>query len=617
MCGLFGIVGGRDVSAMIVESLSRLSYRGNDAAGIAVLDDSAERIIQCVKAQGEVVNLRNKLTNEIVRGNIGIGHTRWATHGAATELNAQPHTTALVAVAHNGIVDNFRYIKKHLINNGITLKTDTDSEVIPCLITYYIENLGLSNRDALRRAMSDLDGSMSIVALFAGGNVVMAARKNAHTSLILGYGEDCMFASSDIYAMSQWTNKISYLENEDIAVLSNSSVDVYDKSDCSVLRQIKAAPDIENDADKGSFIHFMLKEIHEQPKTFSDTLDEYYNRASGAISIHPEMVSAMLNADLIRLVGCGSAYYACQIGKWYIENIASVRVVAEIASEFRYNGGFLSPDDLTLCVSQSGETADTIAAINYAAKAGNVTVGIVNAPGTYLARGVDFVCPTVVGREVSVATTKAFTAQLAVFCCIAAALLREKNDTIGGVARNAMDDMACIPQNMRLLLSGQEQFTEAARIISSADSALYVGRGVYYSVASEGALKLREVAYIHAEAIAAGELKHGSIALVDNKMPVVAICPSKDNAAFSKMLASIQEVKARLGIVVALTDFSGFEILDSENLCDHIIVIPECGNFAAPVLYSVAVQLLAYYSGIFRGTDIDKPRNLAKSVTVE
>jgi len=607
MCGIVGIIAKEAVADRLLEGLRRLEYRGYDSAGIATLVDGR---IECRRAEGKLVNLARRLDREPAQGVIGIGHTRWATHGLPTETNAHPISTDRVAVVHNGIIENFQALRHELTALGYTFRTETDTEAVAILTTHFLKQ-GLSPPDAVAKTLARLDGAFALVFLFAGEHdLLIGARRGS--PLAIGYGEGEMFLGSDALALAPLTRRITYLEEGDWAVVSSRAVKIFDAANNEVDRPIREAAASGALIGKGNYRHFMQKEIFEQPAVIGDTLHALVNPATRTVHL-PELPFALGGLDRMTMIACGTAYHACVVAKYWLERIARIAVEVDIASEFRYRAPAMPRGGAAIFVSQSGETADTLAALRYTKAQGQRIIAIVNQPESSIAREADIVLPTLAGPEIGVASTKAFTTQLAVLACFTVALARARGAI--GHAREAelVAALTEIPSRAREVLNHDERLREIAAEIAEARDVLYLGRGSAYPLALEGALKLKEISYIHAEGYAAGEMKHGPIALIDEAVPVIVLAPHDD--LFEKTLGNVEEVMARGGRVVMISDAAGVARL--EDRLASGIAVPRCDPFVAPLLYAIPIQLLAYHVAVLKGTDVDQPRNLAKSVTVE
>ena len=607
MCGIVGIIAKEAVADGLLEGLRRLEYRGYDSAGIATLVDGR---IECRRAEGKLVNLARRLDREPAQGVIGIGHTRWATHGLPTETNAHPISTDRVAVVHNGIIENFQALRHELTALGYTFRTETDTEAVAILTTHFLKQ-GLSPPDAVAKTLARLDGAFALVFLFAGEHdLLIGARRGS--PLAIGYGEGEMFLGSDALAQAPLTLRITYHDEGVWAVVRSRAVKIFDAANNEVDRPIREAAASGALIGKGNYRHFMQKEIFEQPAVIGDTLHALVNPATRTVHL-PELPFALGGLDRMTMIACGTAYHACVVAKYWLERIARIAVEVDIASEFRYRAPAMPRGGAAIFVSQSGETADTLAAVRYTKAQGQRIIAIVNQPESSIAREADIVLPTLAGPEIGVASTKAFTTQLAVLACFTAALARAR-DAIGH-AREAelVAALTEIPSRARDVLNHDERLREIAAEIAEARDVLYLGRGSAYPLALEGALKLKEISYIHAEGYAAGEMKHGPIALIDEAVPVIVLAPHDD--LFEKTLGNVEEVMARGGRVVMISDAAGVARLEDQLASG--IAVPRCDPFVAPLLYAIPIQLLAYHVAVLKGTDVDQPRNLAKSVTVE
>ncbi|NKB43241.1 MAG: glutamine--fructose-6-phosphate transaminase (isomerizing) [Alphaproteobacteria bacterium] len=607
MCGIIGIIGVNEVTPYLVESLKRLEYRGYDSAGVATISDG---VVQRRRAEGKIVNLEQRLADEPTTGTLGIGHTRWATHGAANETNAHPHSDGRVVVVHNGIIENYQALRDRLTAAGRIFESETDSEVVVHLIASYLDD-GLDHEAAVQAALGELQGAYALTVLFADRpDILIGARHGP--PLAVGFGDGEMFVGSDALALAQMTQKIAYLEDGDWVVLTRDGMSVRNQNGTDVQRDVRETAMSGALIGKGEYRHFMIKEIHEQPQVVGDTLTAFINPGERTVAL-PELPFDLGTVPKVTIVGCGTAYLAGLIAKYWIEQTAGVPVDVDIASEFRYREPPLSDDGLALFISQSGETADTLAALRYCKTKGQHIVSIVNATESTIARESDAILHTLAGSEIGVASTKAFTTQLAVLASLAVGMARSRDAIDLEAEQHLMTALAEVPARMAEFLHRESEVHDIAQSLIETQDVLYLGRGLSYPIALEGALKLKEISYIHAEGYAAGEMKHGPIALVDEHMPVVVLAPS-DNL-FPKTVSNIEQVVARGGSVIAVTDSKGRERLD--DLASHIIEVPAIDPLVVPLLYSVPVQLLAYHTAVLKGTDVDQPRNLAKSVTVE
>lgn len=608
MCGIVGIISDRQVTPLLVDGLKRLEYRGYDSAGIATLDDGR---IERRRAKGKLVNLEAKIAQEPLAGTIGIGHTRWATHGVPNETNAHPHATKSVAVVHNGIIENYRELRDELNAAGRVFESETDSEVIVQMVSMQVEN-GATPQQAVSRTLKRLKGIYSLAFIFAGReDLLIGARRG--TPLAVGFGNGEMFLGSDAFALAPLTQKIMYLEEGDWVVLTHGGATVYDENDVEVSRPVTQSAASGALVGKGGYRHFMLKEIYEQPQVIGDTLNTMINQDADTITL-PEVPFDLKDVSRITIVACGTSYYAGMVGKYWIESVARVPVDIDVASEFRYRNPVLEKGGVSLFISQSGETADTLAALRLCKKEGQKIISIVNVESSTMARESDCVLRTLAGPEIGVASTKAFTTQLTLLACFAIALGRAKG------ALNAQEEaklsraLVEVPSRVSDVLNNDKKIEKIAQdLMVPARDVLYLGRSSSYPIALEGALKLKEISYIHAEGYAAGEMKHGPIALIDESVPVVVVAPSDE--LFDKTVSNMQEVMARGGRVLFFGDREGVGQVKDRSAA--FVVLPKVDPFVAPILYAIPVQLLAYHTAVAKGTDVDQPRNLAKSVTVE
>ncbi len=606
MCGIVGILGRHEVAPLILELLKRLEYRGYDSAGIATVHDG--RLGRRV-ALGKLIALSDLLVQNPIRGHAGIGHTRWATHGAPSDRNAHPHVAGRVAVVHNGIVENFRDLRAELEAEGRVFTSETDTEVVAHLADRALGNGG-DPLDAVRATLARLEGAFALVFLFEGRDDLMIAARRG-SPLAIGYGDGEMFVGSDAMALGPLTHRIAYLEEGDHAVVTRNGAEVFDARGAPTLREIQATPSESFHAEKGPYKHFMAKEIHEQPTAIAGALGHYLNADRTAVILPGGLDLA--GVERITLVACGTAHYACHVAKYWFESLARLPVEIEVASEFRYREPPVGDGALGLFVSQSGETADTLAALRYMRAEGARVVSVVNVASSTIARESDLALPILAGPEIGVASTKAFTCQLTVLAALAIASARARGRIDSAEEARLAAALGALPGLLAQALALEDQVAEIARDVARARDVLFLGRGPMYPLALEGALKLKEISYIHAEGYAAGELKHGPIALVDEEVPIVALAPT--DALFDKTVSNIQEVMARGGRVVLISDAAG--VARAGDGVAHALALPACDPFAAPILYAAPVQLLAYHAAVLKGTDVDQPRNLAKSVTVE
>ncbi|MBK9585938.1 MAG: glutamine--fructose-6-phosphate transaminase (isomerizing) [Alphaproteobacteria bacterium] len=609
MCGIVGIIGEQKVVPLLVEGLKRLEYRGYDSAGVATLSNGH---IQRCRAEGKLERLESKLTAQPLQGTVGIGHTRWATHGAANENNAHPHATDRVAVVHNGIIENYAELKRELQETQARFTSDTDTEVIVHLVTRYLSQ-GMKPVEAANAAFDRLHGAYAIVMIFAGEHDLMIGVRQG-TPLAVGYGEGEMYLASDSYALAPLTRKICFLEDGDRVTVTRTGAKITGKGGQPVERPIRITAQSGATAGKGEYRHFMLKEIYEQPAVIADTLNSYVNPATGHIAIPQEVLNVLSAAPRITLIACGTAYYACAVAKYWFEQVARIPCEIDVASEFRYREAPMPANGAAIFVSQSGETLDTLEALRYCKRQKQTIISIVNTIESTIERESDHVLHTLAGPEIGVASTKAFTTQLATLACMAlAAALKTGaiNEQQGAEYATALRH---VPTLAAQILTHDGQIKNIARDVAEARDVLYLGRGSLYPIALEGALKLKEISYIHAEGYAAGEMKHGPIALIDETVPVVVVAPGGD-PLFEKNASNIQETVARGGKVFLISDEKGAKEL--ENLVTWSVATGAVHPFVAPILYAIPVQLLAYHVAVIKGTDVDQPRNLAKSVTVE
>ncbi len=608
MCGIVGILGRGPVAEQMVDSLKRLEYRGYDSAGVATLEgDHLERR----RAEGKLKNLENRLRAEPLAGHSGIGHTRWATHGKPTESNAHPHATENVAVVHNGIIENFRELRLELESQGAKFASETDTEVVAHLVNSYLLK-GLSPQEAVRASLPRLRGAFALAFLFRGhGNLLIGARKGS--PLAVGHGDGEMYLGSDAIALAPFTDTISYLEDGDWVVLTREAGVIYDESGAVANREVLKSGASSFLVDKANYRHFMAKEIHEQPEVVGHTLARYVDMAAERVSLPVKLPFDFRDIQRISITACGTASYAGYVAKYWLERLARVPVELDVASEFRYREAPLRKGDLAIFISQSGETADTLAALRYAKAQGLHTVSVVNVPTSTIARESETVLQTLAGPEIGVASTKAFTCQLMVLAALSVAAGKARGELSDADEAKLVHGLVEIPRLMAAALAIEPQIEKLAREIAKSRDVLYLGRGTSYPLALEGALKLKEISYIHAEGYAAGELKHGPIALIDKHMPVVVIAPH--DRVFEKTVSNMQEVAARGGRIVLVTDPKGHEAAAIEAV--ETLILPEMPAAITPLIYALPVQLLAYHTAVFMGTDVDQPRNLAKSVTVE
>ena len=607
MCGIIGVLGKSEVSPTIIETLRRLEYRGYDSAGIATLDCGA---ITSRRAVGKLSELEAVLATRPVNGTSGIGHTRWATHGAATEDNAHPHIAGPVAVVHNGIIENFRELRDELTAKGVNFASETDTEVVAQLCAYYIAD-GKSPQDAVATTLSRLTGAFALAFLFEGeDDLLIAARRGS--PLAIGHGDGEMFIGSDAMALAPVTNRITYLEEGDWAVLTRAGVDIFDALGNPADRPIRVVNVDQIMVDKGEHRHFMMKEIHEQPSVTAFALSHYLNSERTAINL-PEGHIDFGQFDRIVLVACGTAHYACSVAKYWFEQIARIPVEIDVASEFRYREPPMNGRECVMFISQSGETADTLAALRYVQGKAASIVAIVNVAESSISREADLSLPIMAGPEISVASTKAFTCQLTVLACLAILAGRQHGTIDEAEEKRLINALMSAPRLIGEAIKTSAELNVASRDMAKAQDILFLGRGPLFPLALEGALKLKELSYIHAEGFPSGELKHGPIALVDDSVPVVVFTPS--GGLFEKTVSNMEEVMARGGKILLITDEEG--AATASHGVWHTVIMPKVDPFIAPIVYAAPAQLLAYHTAVEKGTDVDQPRNLAKSVTVE
>ncbi len=608
MCGIVGIVGSDVVAGQVVEALRRLEYRGYDSAGIATLERGQ---LQRRRASGKLANLEAKLIEQPLTGTIGIGHTRWATHGRPTEANAHPHATARLAVVHNGIIENFRELKAELEAEGVRFESETDTEVVVQLVSRLMDG-GKGPVEAVATALPRLRGAFALGFIFAGEeNLLIGARHGA--PLAVGYGHGATYLGSDALALAPFTDAIAYLDEGDWAILTREGAEFRDASGARVERPRQIIATQAFRVDKGEYRHFMAKEIHEQPEVVGRTLAHYVDLAEGRVVLPEALPFDFAKLSRVYITACGTAFYAGLVARYWFEQIARLPVEIDVASEARYREAPLERDGLTLVISQSGETADTLASLRYAKSQGQHTLSVVNVPTSTIARESSVVMPTLAGPEIGVASTKAFSCQLTVLLCLAIAAGRARGTLDAGGERRLIDGLIKAPGLMAEALAQEPAIEGLSREVAKARDVLYLGRGTSYPMALEGALKLKEISYIHAEGYAAGELKHGPIALIDESVPVIVIAPH--DAVFEKTVSNMQEVAARGGRIVLIGDAKGAAEHGLDTMATF--TMPALDPLVAPIVYAVPIQLLAYHVAVFMGKDVDQPRNLAKSVTVE
>jgi glucosamine--fructose-6-phosphate aminotransferase (isomerizing) len=609
MCGIIGVIGQEPAAPQLIDALKRLEYRGYDSAGVATLE--AGKLVRR-RAEGKLKNLEARLLREPLNGTIGIGHTRWATHGRPTENNAHPHATEKLAVVHNGIIENFAELRRELEKQGAKFSTDTDTEVIAHLVTAEMKR-GASPVEAVKAALPRLRGAFALAFLFAGEeNLLIGARQGS--PLAIGFGEGSMYVGSDAIALAPFTDIVSYLEDGDWVVVTRGGAEIHDRDGNVVHRAVLKSQASVLLIDKGNHRHFMAKEIHEQPEVVGHTLANYIDMTAERVALPFALPFDFKKLNRISIAACGTAYYAGMVARYWFEQFAQLPVEVDIASEFRYRDVPLAPGNLAIFVSQSGETADTLASLRYARARQQHVLSIVNVPGSSIARESDVVMPTLAGPEIGVASTKAFTCQLAALATLAIAAGRARGVLAESDEKALVHALIEMPRHLNDAMALEPQIEQLARDLAKCRDVLYLGRGTSYPIALEGALKLKEISYIHAEGYAAGELKHGPIALIDENMPVIVIAPH--DRVFEKTVSNMQEVAARGGRLILMSDAQGAAAAnDGQSVVT--LTLPTVHPAVAPLVYAVPVQLLAYHTAVIMGTDVDQPRNLAKSVTVE
>ena len=606
MCGIIGVLGQHEVAPTLVEALRRLEYRGYDSAGIATVNNG---VLDRRRAVGKLVNLSDLLVHEPLAGKSGIGHTRWATHGSPTTDNAHPHQAGPVAVVHNGIIENFRELREELAGYGINFVTETDTETVALLTQHYMES-GLSPADAAEKTISRLDGAFALAFLFHGEeDLMITARKGS--PLAIGHGAREMYIGSDAIALAPLTNRITYLEEGDRAVLTRDSLHIWDNEGHKVCREMRVIEIDTAKVDKAGFDHYMAKEIAEQPAVVGAAVNNYLPAGDDQIALPGGNID-FSKIERLSMVACGTAFYACLTAKYWFEKLARIPVEVDVASEFRYREPPIPKQTAALFVSQSGETADTLAALRYCAGKADKILSVTNVAESSIARESDQTYPIFAGVEIGVASTKAFTCQLTVLLSLALKAAQDRGTMSETELKDAANAMRSAPGLLNVALEQSDTIKHHASKLSQARDILFLGRGLMYPLAHEGALKLKEISYIHAEAYASGELKHGPIALIDKKVPVVVLAPSDE--LYDKSVSNMQEVMARSGKVLLISDRKGLKY--AGDVWGEI-VMPECDPLITPIIYSIPAQLLAYHTAVAKGTDVDQPRNLAKSVTVE
>jgi len=604
MCGIVGILGANAVTPRILESLKRLEYRGYDSAGIATLSNGA---MQRRRAPGKISALETLLAADPINGDMGIGHTRWATHGEPTKVNAHPHIAGRVAIVHNGIIENFRTLREELLDTGAYFEGETDTEVVAHLLNHNL-NLEKNATSAFQKTLARLEGAFALCVIIKGEEDLMFGARLG-SPLVVGLGDGENYFGSDAMALASLSNRLIYLEEGDWAKITRTNVEIFNFENMPVNRGITISQVGTTMVDKGNHRHFMQKEIFEQPTVIAQALGRYLDPNRGQVTL-PDMPFDLTSLSKVTLVACGTSYYAALVARYWIEQIARVPVEVDIASEFRYRDPVYADGGLAIFISQSGETADTLAALKHAKSAGQNIAALVNVLGSTMAREADVVLPIHAGPEIGVASTKAFTCQLAVLAAFAVKLAAVKGQITADQEAAHVTELNHVPALMAQVLKHDDAINAIAQRIADARDILFVGRGIHYPIAMEGALKLKEISYIHAEGYAAGELKHGPIALIDENVPVIGIAPN--DSLIDKTLSNLQEIMARQGKVILLSDSAE----NKEGLFAHL-KMPSAGALTTPIIYAVPVQLLAYYAAVAKGTDVDQPRNLAKSVTVE
>ena len=607
MCGIVGILSNREVTPTILDVLKKLEYRGYDSAGIATIFDND---IKRQRAKGKIENLIDLISQNNVPGKIGIGHTRWATHGVPSKDNAHPHHVGSVVGVHNGIIENFRELKEELLKKGYQFYSETDTEVIIQLCSYYISK-GSNNKDAFLKTIERLEGAFALCFMFKDDDTRLYVTKRS-APLVIGYGKNDIYVGSDAVSLSNLIDKVIFLDEDDVAIISKKETKIFNKIGQRVKRKKKSV-ELNNEAiNKGNYQHFMLKEIYEQPEVFAYATSSFVNFKQQKIEMLNDF-NEFDHIDRIIFVACGTAFYACSVAKYWFEKYVKVPVEIDVASEFRYRDSSFGKNEYAIFVSQSGETADTLAALRKVKGKVKKTISIVNVIESSIARESDFILPIKAGPEIGVASTKAFTSQLAVLACLTIYFSDRRGLLSKKDISELVNALVSIPSIMSNILSKTKDYKGFAKKIMKFNNALFLGRGILYPLALEAALKLKEISYIHAEGYPSGELKHGPIALVDENMPVICFAPYND--LFEKTISNVEEVLARNGNVLLITDEKGYSLLPLNEF--PVIKLPEISNFIEPIIYAIPSQLIAYYTALYKGTDIDQPRNLAKSVTVE
>ena len=609
MCGIIGIISNDNVTDKLFKGLRKLEYRGYDSSGIATINNG---VINCIKSEGNLNQLEKKLINENLPGNIGIGHTRWATHGVANEINAHPHITDKVAIVHNGIIENYSLLKNQITAKGIDFVSDTDTEAIAHLLTIYL-NSGMDSYSAIRATTQDIKGTYALVVLIKSEpDKLYVVRKGS--PLAIGFTEEEMFVGSDAYSLGNLSNEVIYLQDDDVAILERNSYQIFDVSDQQIHRKSQKLEKNLSLSDKGAFKHFMAKEIHEQPDVIFDSINNYIDKDELTVNL-PKLPFSISNLKNITLVACGSSYYSGLVAREWFERFTRIKVDVEIASEFRYREAPMDSSGLTIFISQSGETADTLAALKHCKKLNQKTVSIVNVPNSSMSRNSDASLKIFAGPEIGVASTKAFTCQLLVLACLAISIGRENGIISNSDENEYVESILNLPRLISNVLNKEDDIIDLVNNFYPFSNALYLGRGQMFPIAMEGALKLKEISYIHAEGYPAGEMKHGPIALLEKGLPVMMGAPYFN--LFDKTISNLHEVIARYGKVLLVTDQKGLEALGDVAKQTKNLIVDEVDIISAPFVYILPYQLFAYHTALLKGTDVDQPRNLAKSVTVE
>tara|TARA_B100000929_G_scaffold38270_2_gene27399 strand:+ start:4966 stop:6795 length:1830 start_codon:yes stop_codon:yes gene_type:complete len=609
MCGIIGIISNDNVTDKLFQGLRKLEYRGYDSSGIATINNGA---INCIKSEGNLNQLEKKLINENLPGNIGIGHTRWATHGVANEINAHPHITDKIAIVHNGIIENYSLLKNQITAKGIDFVSDTDTEAIAHLLTIYL-NSGMDSYSAIRATTQDIKGTYALVVLIKSEpDKLYVVRKGS--PLAIGFTEEEMFVGSDAYSLGNLSNEVIYLQDDDVAILERNSYQIFNISDQQIHRKSQKLEKSLSLSDKGAFKHFMAKEIHEQPDVIFDSISNYIDKDELTVNL-PKLPFSISNLKNITLVACGSSYYSGLVAREWFEKFTRIKVDVEIASEFRYREAPMDSSGLTIFISQSGETADTLAALKHCKKLNQKTVSIVNVPNSSMSRNSDASLKIFAGPEIGVASTKAFTCQLLVLACLAISIGRENGIISNSDENEYVESILNLPRLISNVLNKEDDIIDLVNHFYPFSNALYLGRGQMFPIAMEGALKLKEISYIHAEGYPAGEMKHGPIALLEKGLPVMMGAPYFN--LFDKTISNLHEVIARYGKVLLVTDQKGLEALGDVAKQTKNFIVDEVDIISAPFVYILPYQLFAYHTALLKGTDVDQPRNLAKSVTVE